>query len=91
MALESYYIRKSLPDTASEAFKEHADCVERLSVELESQLTEEQRETLASYRREDAVVSDLYNLEFFRAGVKFGIRLLLEVLDARVELPDIHK
>ena len=76
---------------ASEAFKEHADCVERLSVELESQLTEEQRETLASYRREDAVVSDLYNLEFFRAGVKFGIRLLLEVLDARVEPPDIHK
>jgi hypothetical protein len=54
-------------------------------------LTEQQRETLAAYKREDAVVTDLYNLEFYRAGVQFGIRLLLEALFGRAEPPKIHK
>lgn len=76
---------------ASEAFKEHADSAERFSNELESQLTEEQRETLAAYKREDAVVTDLYNLEFYRAGVQFGIRLMLEALSGSAEPPEIHK
>ena len=76
---------------SSEAFKEHAASVERLSCQLESRLTEEQRETLAAYRREDALVSDLYNLEFYRAGVQFGIRLVLEVLSGSAEPPEIHK
>ena len=75
---------------ASEAFKEHADSAERLSCLLESQLTEQQRETLAAFKREDAVVTDLYNLEFYRAGVQFGVRLLLEALSGGTEPPGIH-
>ena len=76
---------------ASEAFKEHVASAERFSNKLESQLTEQQRETLAAYKREDAVVSDLYNLEFYRAGVQFGVRLLLEALSGGAEPSEIHK
>ena len=68
-----------------------AQCITTIINKLESQLTGEQRETLAAYKREDAVVTDLYNLEFYRAGVQFGVRLLLEVLSGGTEPPEIHK
>jgi len=77
------------PDSA--AFKEHSSNAEELSHRLQNALAKEQLGILEAYKSEAAMVTDLYNLEFYRAGVKFGIRLLLEVLDARVELPDLHK
>lgn len=77
------------PDSAP--FREHSRNAEELSGRLQSALTGEQLGLLEAYKSEAAMVTDLYNLEFYRAGVKFGIRLLLEALDARVELPDLHK
>ena len=77
------------PDT--DAFREHLQKAEALSGRLARMLNEEQGGVLDEFKEETAIVTDLYNLEFYRAGVKFGIRLLLEALDARVKLPDIHK
>ena len=85
-----YYPLEQVKPT-SEALKEHAASAERFSNKLASQLTGEQRETLAAYKREDAVVTDLYNLEFYRAGVQFGVRLLLEAYFGSAEPPEIHK
>ena len=86
----AYYPSEQVkPDSA--AFMEHAAAAERLSRQLECLLSAEQRGVLDEYKSESAMVTDLYNLEFYRAGVKFGIRLLLEALDAQVKLPDIHK
>jgi hypothetical protein len=73
------------------AFKEHSGNAEELSRRLQNALAGDQLGILEAYKSEAAMVTDLYNLEFYRAGVKFGIRLLLEELDARVELPDLHK
>ena len=75
----------------SDAFREHLQKAEALSGRLARALDEEQNGILDEFKEESAIVTDLYNLEFYRAGVKFGIRLLLEALDARVKLPDIHK
>ena len=75
----------------SPAFLEHAGNVERLSKQLESLLTAEQRNVLDAFKSETAVVTDLYDLEFYRAGIKFGIQLLLEALFGGAEVPEIHK
>ena len=75
----------------SDAFREHLQKAEALSGRLARALDEEQNGILDEFKEESAIVTDLYNLEFYRAGVKFGIRLLLEALDAKVKLPDIHK
>jgi len=72
----------------SDAFHAHAEIVERLSERLESLLNEEQRGVLEEYKSETAMVTDLYNLEFYRAGVKLGIQLLLEALDEETAKPD---
>ena len=65
----------------SDAFREHLQKAEALSGRLARALDEEQNGILDEFKEESAIVTDLYNLEFYRAGVKFGIRLLLEALD----------
>lgn len=85
------YYPAELVKPDSDAFREHLQKAEALSGRLARALNEEQNGILDEFKEESAIVTDLYNLEFYRAGVKFGIRLLLEALDARVKLPDIHK
>ena len=85
------YYPAELVKPDSDAFREHLQKAEALSGRLARALDEEQNGILDEFKEESAIVTDLYNLEFYRAGVKFGIRLLLEALDARVKLPDIHK
>lgn len=77
------------PDSA--AFKEHSGNAEELSHRLRNALAVEQLGILEAYKSEAAMVTDLYNLEFYRAGVKFGVRLLLEALSGGAEPPEIHK
>ena len=74
----------------SDTFREHLEKAEKLSRQLAQNLSEEQCALLDEYKEETAIVTDLYNLEFFRTGVKLGVRLLLEALDKPSELPDIH-
>lgn len=86
----AYYPSEQVkPD--SESFLEHAACAEKLAGQIERLLTAEQREALDAYKSEAAIVTDLYNLAFYRAGVQFGIRLLLEALSGSAEPPEIHK
>ena len=85
------YYPAELVKPDSDAFREHLQKAETLSGRLARALDEEQNGILDEFKEESAIVTDLYNLEFYRAGVKFGIRLLLEALDVRVRLPDIHK
>ena len=75
----------------SKAFLEHSRQANLLAARLDGTLTEEQRLLLDEYKTEAAIVENLYDMEFFRAGVKFGIRLLLEALDGCRDLPDMHK
>ena len=75
----------------SPEFLERSLAAEKLYVSLEGVLDRERRGVLEEYRSAAATVTDLYNLAFFRAGVKLGVRLVLEALDAGAELPDIHK
>ena len=75
----------------SEAFREHLEKAEKLSRQLAQVLSEDQGRILDEYKEETAIVTDLYNLEFFRTGVKLGVRLLLEALSEGKDLPDIHK
>ena len=85
------YYPAELVKPDSDAFREHLQKAEALSGRLARAMDEEQNGIMDEFKEESAIVTDLYNLEFYRAGVKFGIRLLLEALDARVKLPDIHK
>ena len=85
------YYPSELVKPGSEAFRAHAAQAERLSAQLAALLDEEQRDVLDAYKSETAVVTDLYNLEFYRAGIQFGIRLLTEALFGCVEPPDLHK
>ena len=64
----------------SDAFREHLQNAEKLAGQLERSLSPEQREILDDYKEETAIVTDLYNMEFFRTGVQLGVRLLLEAL-----------
>ena len=68
----------------SEAFREHLQKAEELAGQLERHLSPEQRGILDDYKEETAIVTDLYNLEFFRTGVKLGVQLLLEATDGRI-------
>lgn len=86
---EYYPSEQVTPD--STIFAEHAANAQRLSGQLEALLSAEQRDALDAYKSEAAVVTDLYNLEFYRAGVQFGVRLLLETLFGSAEPPEIHK
>lgn len=85
------YYPAELVKPDSDAFREHLQRAEALSGRLARALDEEQNGILDEFKEESAIVTDLYNLEFYRAGMKFGVGLLLEALDARVKLPDIHK
>ena len=75
----------------SAAFKEHCRKAEDLAEKLKSTHTEDQRGILEEYRGESDTLTDIYNSEFYRAGVRFGIRFIIEVLYGHAELPDIHK
>ena len=75
----------------SDAFREHSRKAEDLYGRLNTSLDEEQRGLLDGYRYESAAAADLCDLEFYRAGVQFGVRLILEALGWRNEAPDIHK
>ena len=86
---EYYPAEQVKPD--SEAFFEHTARAEELCGQLERLLTAQQREALETYEDEAAIVTDLYNLEFFRSGIRFGIRLILEALAGQDGLPDVHK
>ena len=86
---EYYPAEQVKPDT--ELFRLHSGNAAALSEKLSEALTEEQRDLLDAYKSERAVVTDLYNMEFFRAGVKLGVRLLLEALDCHPEMTDMHK
>lgn len=68
----------------SDAFREHLQKAEKLARQLEHDLSPEQRGILDDYKEETAIVTDLYNLEFFRTGVKMGVQLFLEALDGRI-------
>ena len=85
---ELYPSEQVKPDSA--VFRSHAKAAEELSVRLDGVLTEEQRGILEEYKSEAAIVTDLYNLEFYRAGVSLGVRLLLEALGTEKALPDTH-
>lgn len=74
----------------SEAFLLHVQNEKELSRKLYDFLTEEQRGVLDEYQSETAIVADLYNLEYYRAGVKFGVELFLEALEGRGGLPKVH-
>ena len=65
----------------SDVFREHLQKAEKLAGQLERHLSSEQRGILDDYKEETAIVTDLYNLEFFRTGVKLGVQLLLEATD----------
>ena len=82
---ELYPSEQVKPDSA--VFHSHAKAAEELSVRLDGVLTKEQRDILEEYKTEAAIVTDLYNLEFYRAGVTLGVRLLLEALGAETALP----
>ena len=86
---EYYPSEQVTPDSA--IFAEHAANAQRLSERLEALLSAEQRDALDAYKSEAAVVTDLYNVEFYRAGVQFGVRLLLEALSDGAEPTEIHK
>ena len=85
------YYPAELVKPDSDAFREHLLKAEKLSGRLARALNEEQSAILDEYKEESAIVTDLYNLEFFRTGVKLGIRLLLEALGTDTDPPDIHK
>ena len=83
---ELYPSEQVKPDSA--VFRDHSKAAEELSVRLDGVLNEEQRGILEEYKSEAAIVTDLYNLEFYRAGVTLGVRLFLEALGAETPLPD---
>ena len=64
----------------SDSFREHTKAAEALAVQLQSFLTEEQAQVLDEYKTETALVTDLYNVEYYRAGVEFGVRVILEAI-----------
>lgn len=74
-----YYPAEEIkPD--SDSFRKHSSTVQALSTQLKSILSKEQFSLFEEYMCEVALVTDLYNLEFYRAGVQFGVRLILEAL-----------
>lgn len=73
----------------SDAFREHSRKAESLYDKLKAVLTEEQRGILDKYRDESAAAADLCDLEFYLAGVQFGVRLILEALGWRSDTSDI--
>ena len=86
---EFYPAEQVKPD--SELFRLHSSNMDALAKTLSETLTEEQRGLLDAYKSEWSMVTDLYNLEFYRAGVRFGVRFLLEALDSLPELTDLHE
>ena len=62
----------------SDSFREHTKAAEALAIQLQSFLTEEQAQVLDEYKTETALVIDLYNVEYYRAGLEFGVRVILE-------------
>ena len=52
-------------------------------------LSAPQREMFEEYKKRSSHLSDLYNLEFYREGVRFGVAFLLEALGLKLpESPD---
>ncbi len=85
------YYPAELVKPDSDAFREHLQKAEALAGRLAWILNEEQNGILDEFKEESAIVADLYNLEFYRAGVELGVRILLEALGAETDVPDIHK
>lgn len=78
----NYYPAEDItPD--SDAFHEHSKATEALALQLQSFLTEMQIQVLDEYKTESALVTDLYNLEYYRTGVEFGVRVILEAISGR--------
>ena len=78
------YYPAELVKPNSDAFREYLQRVEKLAGLLEHLQSPEQRGILDDYKEETAIVTDLYNLEFFRTGIKLGVQLILEALDERI-------
>ena len=72
----------------SDAFREHLQKAEKLAGQLERHLNSEQSGILDEYKEETSIVTDLYNLEFFRTGFKLGVQLILEALDERIPITE---
>ena len=77
-----YYPAEDIKPT-TDSFREHSKAAEALADRLQSFLTLEQAQVLDEYKTEAALVTDIYNLEYYRAGVEFGIRLILEAVSGK--------
>lgn len=75
----------------SPAFRAHRQEARRLWEQVEQSLTPEQRTLMDAYRDEEAVVLDLYDLEYFRAGIRFAVKLMAEALGTGEDLSESDK